>query len=330
LSEGAFVAENGNALVVIETSVGQVREASLEALAMAGGLVEGVTAVVVGHQVAEIAADVARRGVTRVLTADDPALARYTTDAYTQAVEAAVAHSMPRLVLFAGTTAGRDLGPYLAARAGRNCLSDCIALRWDGDALVGTRPVYQGKMLTDVTDVGSGTHFAVVRAGVVEAPAAESEAAPIEPLNRAVDGGRVQLVDVTTPPAGGANLENAEVIVVGGRGLGSPENFALVEELAAAFNAPVGATRAVTDLGWRPHFEQIGQTGKTVRPKLYIGVGVSGAVQHIVGMQGSETIVAINRDPQAPIFKLAEIGVIGDLNELVPALIAEVRAARGA
>jgi electron transfer flavoprotein alpha subunit len=267
-----------------------------------------------------------------VLVVDDPAVERYTTDAYALAVEAAMAQATPRLVLLAGTTAGRDLGPYLAARAGRNCLSDCIALRWDGDALVGTRPVYQGKMLTDVTDTSDGAHFAVVRAGVVEPAALGSGTVQTEPLTVAFDAGRtrVKLVDVTTPPAGGANLESAEVIVVGGRGLGSAENFVLVEDLAAVFNAPVGATRAVTDLGWRPHFEQIGQTGKTVRPKLYIGVGVSGAVQHIVGMQGAETVVAINRDPQAPIFKLAEIGVIGDLNEIVPALIAEVRAARGA
>lgn len=325
------MADSGNVLVIVETSAGQVREAGLEALTIAGELAggNGVTALVVGRQVAGVAADVALRNVVRVLVADDLVLERYTTDAYAQGVEAAIAEVGPRLVLFAGTTAGRDLGPYLAARAGRNCLSDCIALRWDGDALVATRPVYQGKMLTDVTDAGGGVHFAVVRAGVVEPAAAGAQAAPIEPLNIAFNDGRVQLVDVTTPPAGGANLENAEVIVVGGRGVGSAENFALVEELAAAFNAPVGATRAVTDLGWRPHFEQIGQTGKTVRPKLYIGVGVSGAVQHIVGMQGSETIVAINRDPQAPIFKLAEIGVIGDLNEIVPALVTEVRAARG-
>lgn len=327
------MADSGGVLVVVETSVGSVREASLEALALASGLAgdSGVVALVVGGDVADVAADVATRGAERVLVVDDPALARYTTDAYSHAIEVAVAATGPRLVLLAGTTAGRDLGPYVAARAGKSCLSDCIALRWDGEALVGTRPVFQGKMLTDVTDASDGLKYAVVRAGVVEVAPAAEDAVPVESLDVAIDAGalRVTLVDVTTPPAGGANLENAEVIVVGGRGLGSAENFALVEELAAALNAPVGATRAVTDLGWRPHFEQIGQTGKTVRPKLYIGIGVSGAVQHIVGMQGSDTIVAINRDPQAPIFKLAEIGVIGDLNEIVPALVAAVRAARG-
>jgi electron transfer flavoprotein alpha subunit len=140
---------------------------------------------------------------------------------------------------------------------------------------------------------------------------------------------RVKLVDIAVPPTGDANLEDADVIIVGGRGVGSAENFVMIEELAAAFDAPVGATRAVTDLGWRPHFEQIGQTGKTVRPKLYIGIGVSGAVQHTVGMQGSDTIVAINRDPQAPIFRFAEIGVVGDLNEILPVLTTAVRAARG-
>jgi electron transfer flavoprotein alpha subunit len=287
--------------------------------------------VVVGHGIDAVAQDVAARGVDRVLVADDPALERYTTDAYTQAIEAAVAATQAKTVLLAGTTAGRDLGPYLGARAGVNCLSDCTALRWEGSALIGTRPVFQGKMLTDVTDTGDGTHFAVLRAGVVEPAAAGGATALIEPLEVNIDASRlrVKLVDVTVPPVGGANLEEADVIVVGGRGVGSAEDFAKIEELAAAFGAPVGATRAVTDLGWRPHFEQIGQTGKTVRPKLYIGVGVSGAVQHTVGMQGSETIVAINRDPQAPIFKFAEIGVIGDLNEIVPALTTAVRSARG-
>jgi len=327
------MSNGANALVVIETSAGEVREPSLEALAVAKELSEdsGVVAVVVGHDIDAVAQDVAARGVERVLMADDPALERYTTDAYTQAIEAAIAAAQPKVVLLAGTTAGRDLGPYLGARAGVNCLSDCTALRWDGHALVSTRPVFQGKMLSDVTSTGGGTQFAVLRAGVVEPAAAGGTSAPVEPLEVSIDASRlrVKLVDVTVPPVGGANLEDADVIVVGGRGVGSAEDFALIEELAAAFDAPVGATRAVTDLGWRPHFEQIGQTGKTVRPKLYIGVGVSGAVQHTVGMQGSETIVAINRDPQAPIFKFAEIGVIGDLNEIVPALTTAVRAARG-
>jgi electron transfer flavoprotein alpha subunit len=320
-------------LVVIETSAGEVRSTSLELLAPARDLAGGepVTAVVIGSGVGGLAADVAGRGTDRTLVVDAPALARYTIDGYTKAVEAAIAAVQPRLVLFGGTTAGRDLGPYVAARAGSNCLSDCTALRWEGDALVGTRPVFQGKMLTEARYTPRGTAFAVVRGGVFPAPeaAGTGTAAPLA-VEIADSDLRVKLREVTTPPAGAVNLADAEVIVVGGRGLGSKENFdALLGDLADAFDAPIGATRAVTDLGWRPHYEQIGQTGKTVKPRLYIGVGVSGAVQHLVGMQGAETVVVINRDADAPLFKLAAIGVVGDLNEIVPALAREVRAARG-
>jgi electron transfer flavoprotein alpha subunit len=319
-------------LVVIETSAGVVRETSLEALAIAGDLAQSgqVSAVVVGSGVAGVAGDVAGRGAERVLYADSPLLERYTTDGYTKAVEAAMAAVEPALVLFGGTTSGRDLGPYIAARAGTTCLSDCTALSWDGDELVGTRPVFQGKMLTETRVRAPGTAFAVVRGGAFSAPEAtgsgDAEALPVEITESDL---RVTLTGVAERPTGGTNLEGAETVVVGGRGVGSAEGFGLLEELAAVLDAPIGATRAVTDLGWRPHFEQIGQTGKVVKPKLYIGIGVSGAVQHTVGMQGSETIVAINRDPDSPIFKLASIGVVGDLNEIVPALTAELKAARG-
>ena len=321
-------------LVVVESSEGAVRPAALELLSPARELAQGgqVTAVVIGSNIAEAAADVAARGADRTLRADAPLLERYTTDAYTKVIEAAVEAVEPALVLLPGTTSGRDLGPYLAARRGSNCLSDCTELRWEGEALVGTRPVYQGKMLTDARATPSAVGYAVLRNGAYVAPEAGA-VGQVEALDTHLTAAdmRVQLLDVTTKPAGAVNLEAAETIVVGGRGLGSAETFdSLLGDLADAFNAPIGATRAVTDLGWRPHYEQIGQTGKTIKPKLYIGVGVSGAVQHLVGMQNSETILVINRDADAPLFKLATIGVVGDLNEIVPALAREVRAARGA
>ncbi len=319
-------------LVVVETSGGEIRESSLELIGPARGLAGdgGVTALVVGSGIAGVAGDVATRGVDRVLVVDDAAVERYTTEAYARAIEAAVAQVAPALVLLAGTTAGRDLGPYLAARAGSVCLSDCTALRYDDDALVGTRPVYQGKMLTDVTARPDGVAFAVLRGGTNPVVGAGQGSAATEPLAVDFDAAdlRVKLLDVTVPPAGDSSLDSAETVVVGGRGVGSAEAFAMIDELAAALDGAVGATRAVTDLGWRPHHEQIGQTGKVVRPKLYVGVGVSGAVQHTVGMQNAETVVVINRDKDAPLFKLAEIGVVGDLNEIVPALTREIRAAR--
>jgi electron transfer flavoprotein alpha subunit len=321
-------------LVVIETSAGVARPAALELLTPARELASGgeVVALVVGSNVAGVAAEVAGMGADRALYVDAPALERYTTDGYAKAIAAAVTATQPRLVLLPGTTSGRDLGPYLAAKAGENCLSDCTALRWDGDTLVATRPVYQGKVVTDARLTPRTTAYAVVRAGVFAAPEAGG-AGQAEALDVALSDAdlRVTLREVAAKPSGGVNLEAAERIVVGGRGLGSEETFnALMGELADAFDAPIGATRAVTDLGWRPHYEQIGQTGKTVKPKLYVGVGVSGAVQHLVGMQGAETILVINRDADAPLFKIATIGVVGDLNELVPALAQAVKVARGA
>lgn len=323
------MAELSGVLVVIETSGGEPRDASLEALTPARDLAGdgGITALVVGSGIESVAGGIA---ADKVLTADAPQLERYTADAYAKAIEAAIVATEPRLVLLGGTTSGRDLGPYLSARAATNCLSDCVALRWDGETLVGTRPVYQGKMLSDVSWATQGTAFAVIRGGTFEAPEAGQPGA-VEALevDFSDDDLRVELKEVTTPPAGAVDLEGAETIVAGGRGVGSQENFQLIEQLAQAVGGAVGATRAVTDLGWRPHYEQIGQTGKTVKPKLYFAVGISGAVQHLVGMQGSETVVAINRDPDAPIFKLAQIGVVGDLNEILPALISEIQAARG-
>jgi electron transfer flavoprotein alpha subunit len=319
-------------LAVIETSVGKVRDTSLELLSAAGELAQGgeVVALVLGSGVADAANDVAGRGASRTLVVDSPALERYTTDGYTKAIEAAIGEVQPKVVLFAGTTSGRDLGPYIAARAGTTSLSDCTSLRWEGEKLMATRPVYQGKMLTEASVDADGVAFAVVRGGAYAMPES-SGAGSAEPLAVEISDSdlRVKLKDVAEKPSGGTNLEGADTVVVGGRGVGSQEGFQLIEDLAAALDAPVGATRAVTDLGWRPHYEQIGQTGKVVHPKLYIGVGVSGAVQHTVGMQGSETVVVINRDKDAPLFKFASIGVVGDLNEIVPALTSEIKAARG-
>lgn len=318
-------------LVVVEAAAGVPRGTSLEAITAARDLAagDGVTALVLGDGARTAADAVAATGVSRTLVADAPELGRYSTGTWAKAVEAAIAAVSPRVVVLAGTTSGRDLGPYLAARASGVALSDVTAVRWDGDALVATRPVYQGKMLTEARSKPDQVAFVVVRGGSFAA-AAPGAAGSVEMLDVALDAGdtRVSVVGVAEKPAGAVNLEAAETIVVGGRGVGSAENFALIEDLADAFGAPVGATRAVTDLGWRPHFEQIGQTGKNVKPRLYIGVGVSGAVQHTVGMRNAETIVVINRDADAPIFRLATIGVVGDLNEVVPALAREVRAAR--
>lgn len=319
----------GNAvLVVVEARSGQPRGVSEEAISAGRALADGgvLTALIIGDGAAAAASAIV--GVDRALVADAAELAGYASGRWATAIDAAIAATGPRVVVLAGTTSGRDLGPLLAARHGTAALSDVTSVRWEGEDLVATRPVYQGKMLADVRAGGAGPLFVVTRGGSF--PAAEGPTVAAEALSVQFGDAdaRIDVVGITEKPGGAVNLEAAETIVVGGRGVGSAENFALIEELATLFNAPVGATRAVTDLGWRPHFEQIGQTGKNVKPKLYIGAGVSGAVQHTVGMRNAETIVVINRDPDAPIFRLATIGIVGDLNEVIPALIREVQAAR--
>jgi electron transfer flavoprotein alpha subunit len=321
------VASLGTILAVIETSAGQAREQSLELLSAAreSGS-DQIDAVVVGSNVGEVADQVAALGASRVFVADLDSLERYSTSGYEAAIEAAIDQSHPAVVLLAGTTSGRDLAPYLAAKRGDDCLTDCVAIRVDGDRIIGTRPVYQGKMIADVSIQAADPTFVSIRAGAYGQPEPAGEAEVIDLELGADVAMPVKFVGLSQAKGGDTALEDAETVVVGGRGVGSAEQFKIILDLAEALSGAVGATRAATDLGWRPHFEQIGQTGAKIRPKLYVGVGVSGAVQHAVGMQNSETIVAINRDPDAPIFRLAEIGVVGDLHQILPHLITHLQA----
>lgn len=323
-------------LLAVETRDGAIRETSRELFGVGRELATEtggpLTAVVLGSGVDAAAAEAAALGADRVLVADAPELAGFTVDAYAKAVDAAIDAAGPAVVLMAGTTAGRDLAPFLAMRRDAAYLVDCIRIRLQDGAWVGTRPVYQGKVLTEARAAGDGLVFATIHSGAFAAPEPEpgrsAETTPLE-LSFAPDEIRVTVKDLVQAPSGPTNLEQAEVVVVGGRGLGEAAHFKLAEDLAEALGGAVGATRAVTDLGWRPHYEQVGQTGKTIAPKLYISLGVSGAVQHTVGIRGSETIVAINRDPDAPIFKMADFGVVGDVHEIAPKLTEKLRAARG-
>ena len=313
-------------LIVAESHDGVLRPATLE-LVTAGLAAKSVTggsltALLLGSGIAGVADELARLGVDAVTMADDPKLAAFTTDAWAAAVEAAVRALGPRLVIFGGTTGGRDLAPRLAARFGVPSAANVIAIGGSSEEIVATRPVLGGRVQSDVT-LGGELGFISAGPGAFEKAAPTGTAAPVESL--AVDlSGVAQRVRVTGVAAadigGGSSLASAEVVVAGGRGLKEAANFAMVEELAGKLGGAVAASRAVVDAGWRAHHEQIGQTGKTVSPKLYVAVGISGAVQHNVGMQGSEAIVAINRDPDAPIFKIASFGIVGDLFEIVPEL----------
>lgn len=318
-------------LAVIETSAGSVREASLELLSAARELTSGaVAAIVIGSNVSEVADQVAALGASDVYLADDPVLERYSTAGYSAAIEAAIEETGAGIVLIAGTTSGRDLAPYLAAKRDQECLTDCIKIEVQDDRVVGIRPVYQGKMIADVSIPAGDPPFATLRTGVYEQPDS-GEPGNVSSLDfdASALSMPVEFVGLSQAKGGDTALEDAEIVVTGGRGVGSAEDYQIILDLAEAIGGVVGATRAVTDLGWRPHHEQIGQTGANVRPKLYLGVGVSGAVQHAVGMQNAETIVAINRDRDAPIFRMAEIGVVGDLHEILPHLIEELRTVRG-
>ncbi len=317
-------------LIVVETSAGMPREASIELASAARDLEPGeISSIVIGHDAGEVARRLSAL-VDVVYLVDDAIFERYSTSAYVAAIQAAIEESEADVVLIAGTTSGRDLGPFLAAIHGRECLTDCVAIGAGDGAYTGVRPVFQGKMISDVSIPAESPAFIVVRSGAYSAPDDRAEPGDIRELSVDISAIPMPVTfrGLTQAKGGATHLEDADIVVAGGRGVGSAENYQIILDLAEAIGGSVGATRAVTDLGWRPHHEQIGQTGANVRPRLYIGVGVSGAVQHAVGMQNSETIVAINRDPDAPLFKLAEIGVVGDLHEIVPFLIAELQATK--
>ncbi|MDX2194609.1 MAG: electron transfer flavoprotein subunit alpha/FixB family protein, partial [Gemmatimonadales bacterium] len=230
-------------------------------------------------------------------------------------------------VVVAASATGRDLAPRLAARLGAGFAADCTALRAEGGAVVAVRPVYAGKALQTVKLPGMPAVVSV-RTGAF-APAARAHVAAVEAVAVPAVAARMEVVERRAAAAQRLDVAEAEIIVAGGRGLGEPAHFRLVEELAAAFgDAAVGASRAVVDAGWRDHAEQVGQTGKTVSPRLYIAVGISGAIQHLAGMRTARTIVAVNKDKDAPIFKVADYGIVGDLFEVLPALTAAIRARR--
>ncbi len=328
------MSEDHGVLVVAEASDTTLRPVSLEILTagrkVAVGLGTRLTAILLGSRIGSAARALASAGADRVLVADDERLVTYTSDATTAILAQVIRDTNPAVVLMPGTTAGRDYAPRLAARLRTGLAADAVDLAVEDGSLVAVRPILGGRVQTAVKLAGSRPHMATVRPGSFEKATHDGAGCEPEdvPVNLPPDELRVTVTGMVQEAAGAAKLEEAGIIVSGGRGLKEPANFKLVEDLAAVLGAAVGASRAVVDAGWRPHHEQVGQTGRTVAPRLYIAVGVSGAVQHLVGMQGADYIVAINRDPDAPIFKIASFGIVGDLFEVVPALTAELKAAQ--
>ncbi len=317
-------------LVFIEQRDGQVRSVSREALGQAAQLATSFGGPVVG--VCCAAADpglaaLAEFGAEQVLLAQHEAFATYDGAGYAAAVAAAIASVSPKVVLFAGSSMGRDLAPRVAAKVDAGLATDCVALAVDGGRLVATRPVYAGKALQKVA-LGGAVAIATLRPKAFAAPEAQAgKSAAVSALAFSWDAAapRAKVTGVSAAAGGKVDLTEAETIVAAGRGIKGPEHFAMVEELAVALGASVGASRAVVDAGWRGHGDQVGQTGKTVSPKLYVAIGISGAIQHLAGMSSSRCIVAINKDPEAPIFKVADYGIVGDLFEVVPALTTAIK-----
>ena len=318
-------------LTFAEARDGRLRRASLEAVSearrLAAALGASVETVVVGPGSEALAAELSAHGADRVRVFDDPALAAYATEAYARALAQAIADAKPSVVLVPFTAMGKDLAPRVAARVGAGLASDCVALEVKDGRLVARRPVYGGKAYATLEWTGE-PQMATLRPNVF--PLAQKDASrPVQVLKGTVDGASRARVTATTATAQGRlPLSEAQVIVSGGRGLKGPENFHLVEELAEALGAAVGASRAVVDAGWVDHQLQVGQTGRTVSPSLYVACGISGAIQHLAGMSSSRCIVAINKDPDAPIFKVADYGVQGDLFEILPRLTEAAKAHR--
>jgi electron transfer flavoprotein alpha subunit len=319
-------------LVFVEQKDGAPKKAALEALGAAVRLGKGlglaVNAAVAGPGAAAAAAVAAKRGAAKVLVMDVPGLGVFTPAAFGRAAAAAAKSVDASLVLLGASAQGKDLAPALAARLPASFVADATAAAVEGGKVLWTRPVYAGKALASVA--AEGPVVASLRPNAFE-PAVEGAAGTVESFDPGVAGGDLGIVvkEVLAPAAKRVDLTEADVVVSGGRGLKGPENFHLVEALASALGGVVGASRAVVDAGWRPHAEQVGQTGKTVSPKLYVALGISGAIQHLAGMSSSRCIVAINKDAEAPIFKVADYGLVGDVFEIVPALTAAILKAKG-
>jgi electron transfer flavoprotein alpha subunit len=324
-----------NLLVFAESRGADLRKVALEAVTAARAFADQlggaeVHAIVLGPPgVGAKAQQLGQHGADVVLVCENPGFAKYAREAAAATIADRAKSGGYRAVILPFSANGRDLGPRIAARLDAPIAADVIALSGSGDTLTVKHPGYANKVIITLELKGAPSVVSIRPSAFT--PKENAKAGRVENISSAADPAaeRVVVKELIEGAKGKLDLGEAPVIVSGGRGLKAPENFKLVEELAAAFgNAAVGATRAVTDEGWRPHSDQIGQTGRQVSPQLYVAVGISGAIQHLAGMRTARTIVAINKDPEAPIFKVADYGVVGDVLEVVPALTTAVREAK--
>ena len=311
-------------LVFLEHHGGEIEKGALGVLSKASSLGDAA-GVVLGEGAAGLAAGAGAYGASKAYVSEAPELAAPLPQPRVDALAALVEQTGPGAVLFGASVLAADVASGLAARLDAGLNWDLTDLSVDGDSLVGKRPALGDTVLVDV-GWKDGPRLALVRSGAFD-PVESGGSAEVETFEPSFSdfSTLATLLQQTQEESSGPSIEDADIIVAGGRGLGSPEGFTMLEELAAALGGAVGATRAVVDAGWYPYSTQVGQTGKSVSPKLYIACGISGAIQHKVGMQGSGTIVAINKDPNAPIFDFCDIGVVGDVHQIVPKLTELVR-----
>ena len=315
-------------LVIAEQREGTLNRATWEVIAAAQQIDGPIKVAVAGANVDAVATELSAADVDEVLIVAHPALERYTPDGFVQALEQVIQQEQPALVLCPHTYQTRDFAPKLAARLDRTILTDCVGIKRLGAQLAFVRPMFQGKLHADVAASGAAPHFVTFQIGAFRQDSAtrRDTPAPTRTVSLSIDVATIrQQPEAPFKEAKQAvDLTQAERIVAVGRGIKGAEHLELVRRLAKALNAEVAASRPICDAGWLPMDRQIGSSGQTVAPKLYLALGISGAIQHLVGMKGARTIVAVNKDADAPIFEVADYGIVGDLFELVPALIAEL------
>ena len=291
-----------------------------------------VTAVVLGHNIADLADGLAARGADKVILVDDPALDVYTTEPYVHALTEVVNAKKPEIVLYGATAIGRDMAPRVSARVHTGLVADCTKLEIQAETnyLMMTRPAFGGNIMATILCPEHRPQIATVRPGVMmKLDKIEGAKAVVENFKVSDLAARhnVEILEIIKKVATKMDVQDAKILVSGGRGMGGPENFPMLEELATLFGGTFSASRAAVDAGWVEKDRQVGQTGKTVRPDVYFACGISGAIQHLAGMEDAEIIVAINKDPSAPIFEVADYGIVGDVHKIIPILTEEVRKA---
>lgn len=313
-------------LVVAEQIGGKFKKVACEVVSegrrLADTIGEQLSAVVLGSGIEEMAGALGGYGADTIMVGDNESLADYTTDVYTNVVSDVIKAVGPRIVLLGASVQGKDLSGRLAARLNAGLAMDCTALGIENEILVATRPVFGGKVLADVAIKGA-PQMAAIRPNVMDVEE-NQKAGKIEKIPVSPGTSKTRVIEKKIEASVKVDLTEADIVVSGGRGMGGSD-FGVLEELAQVLGAAVGASRSAVDEGWRPHADQVGQTGKVVTPNLYIACGISGAIQHLAGMASSKYIVAINKDSEAPIFKKADFGIVGDLFEVVPAITAELK-----